>query len=315
MTTARNVLAADIGGTLMRAAVVDAEGRVLARDAVATEPERGIDDAARRLAALFGQVTVEAGEPPIAAAGVSTAGPLDPITGTYRYPPNLLGWHGASMRPVLEPALGVPVAIGHDATLAALAEAHYGQHRGSQHLVYLTVSTGIGAGIFAHGRPITGHSGGAGEAGHMIVQPGGPSCGAGCPGCLEGVSSGSGIAAAARRAVAAGAQTTLTADAEARDVFAAAAAGDTVAREIIEQAIEGLATGLAGLLALLDPEMVVLGGGVMRALEPWWDRLLARTQEIALPRYTDGVPVARTALGDDASLLGASVIAFEALHR
>ena len=108
-------------------------------------------------------------------------------------------------------------------------------------------------------------------------------------------------------------ETSLTADADAAAVFAAAEVGDAVAREIVGAAIEGIATGLAGLLALLDPEAIVVGGGLVAGLDSWWDALLDRTREIALPRYGDGVPVERTTLGDDASLLGASLIAFEAV--
>ncbi|MDA0301432.1 MAG: ROK family protein, partial [Chloroflexi bacterium] len=234
-------------------------------------------------------------------------------SGTYRYPPNLPGWHGLSMVPLLGASFGLPVVVGHDATLAALAETRFGAHRSARHLVYLTLSTGIGAGLVAGGRPVTGSTGGAGEAGHLIVLPGGPSCGAGCRGCLEGVSSGSAITRTAREAVAAGRVTSLSHDAEAAEVFAAALAGDGLAREIVDGALEGIATGLAGLLALLDPEVIVVGGGLLGGLDPWWDALLARTCEIALPRYAGGVPVERTTLGDDASLLGASLIAFEAV--
>lgn len=306
------VLAVDIGGTGMRAAVVDADGRIAARTRIATEADRGLINTAERLGSLLERVAAEAGAPDIAALGISTAGPVDPATGTYRHPPNLPGWHGLSMVPTLGASFGLPVVVGHDATLAALAETRFGAHRGASDLVYLTLSTGIGAGIVAGGRPVTGSTGGAGEAGHLIVRPGGPSCGAGCRGCLEGVSSGSAIARAAREAVAAGRLTSLVPDADAGMVFAAALAGDALAREVVDGAVEGIATGLAGLLAVLDPEVIVLGGGLLGGLDPWWAALLDRTREVALPRYAGGVPVARTTLGDHASLLGASLIAFEA---
>src|SRR5690606_40167718 len=192
------VLAADIGGTWMRAALVDAHGVLHQRAAIRTEPERGLPDAAARLAALMAGVRLaRAGgpTPKVIGAAVSTAGPVDPATGTYRHPTNLPGWHGQSMVPVLASALGTPVVVGHDATLAALAETRFGAGIGLRHLLYVTVSTGIGGGIIADGRPVTGAHGGAGEVGHMIVAPGGPSCGAGCRGCLEAVASGTGIVA------------------------------------------------------------------------------------------------------------------------
>ena len=263
---------------------------------------------------LLRQVTAEAGAPPIAAIGVSTAGPVDPSTGTYRHPPNLFGWHGLSMVPALSSTFEMPVVVGHDATLAALAETRFGAHRGTRDLVYLTLSTGIGAGIVAGGRPVTGSTGGAGEAGHLIVRPGGRSCGVGCRGCLEGEASGSALAAMAREALRAGQASSLLPGADATDVFAAARSGDALAVEIVEGALDAIATGLAGLLALLDPEVIVVGGGLVTGLDGRWDGLLERTRDLALPRYGDGVPIERTTLGDDASLLGASLIAFEAIR-
>jgi glucokinase len=214
------------------------------------------------------------------------------------------------MRPALAAALGVPVVVGHDATVAAIAETKFGHRRGARDLIYLTVSTGIGAGIVAGGRPVTGRSGGAGEAGHLIVNPGGPACAAGCPGCLEGASSGSAIAAEALRRIDAGAATTVGRGATAEDVFAASDAGDGMAGEIVQEALTHLASGIAGLLAVFDPDAIIVGGGVARGLASRWEALLQATRERALPRYAAGVPVEMTTLGDDASLLGAAAIAF-----
>jgi glucokinase len=297
------VLAADIGATSMRAAVVDlADGTLLARDRVPTEAANGFDEAAARLGALLARVRDAAGVP-VAALGVSTAGPLDPRDGRYQHPPNLPGWHGRSMREPLAAALGVPVRVGHDATLAALAETRFGARRGATDLVYLTVSTGIGAGIVAGGRVVTGRSGGAGEAGHLIVNPGGRACAAGCPGCLEGQSSGSAIAAMA--IVRLGEALT------AAEVFARADAGDAAAAAVVDEAVGHLASGIAGLLALLDPDAVILGGGVAQGLVGRWEMLCVEVRRRALPRYTEDVPVELTTLGDDASLLGAAMWAQE----
>ena len=251
----------DIGGTAIRAAVVDADGRVLARARISTDHDRRLIDAADLLISLLERASADAGAPPIAAIGISTAGPVDPAMGTYRHPPNLPGWHGLSMVPRLAAALALPVVVGHDATLAALAETRFGAHQGARDLMYVTLSTGIGAGIVAGGRPVTGSSGGAGEAGHLIVRPGGRACGAGCRGCIEGVASGSAIAAAARDGIASGRASALSPTAGAADVLAAAARGDARALEIVDGALDAIATGLAGLLALLDPEVIIVGGG------------------------------------------------------
>jgi len=301
-----HVLAADIGATHMRAALVEADsGQVLARAQILTRAADGIEAATERLGGLFEEIVAGAeGITPVA-GGVSSAGPLDPRTGTYRYPPNLPGWHDRTMRPALADRLGVPVEIGHDATLAALAETRFGARRGASDLVYITVSTGIGAGIVAGGRAVTGRGGGAGEVGHVIVNPGGRACGAGCSGCLEGQSSGLAIATIAEER--------LGRALSALEVFTLAKFGDQTAMAIVLEAIDYLGAGLAGVLALLDPEAVILGGGVARGLaEDWWPEVLKATGRYALPRYEGVVPVELTTLGDDASLLGAAIWATSA---
>ena len=303
----RHVLAADICGTQMRVAVIREDSAVLSRMSAPTAPAEGFDAATERLALLFQQVAARALAPDLLAIGISTAGPVDPLDGTYRHPPNLEGWHGRSMAPALAETLGMPVHVGHDATLAALAEMRWGARSGAKHLIYLTVSTGIGAGIIVDGRPVLGASGGAGEVGHLIVAPGGARCAAGCPGCLEGNASGRAIALAARAAVESGARTSLPASATAAEVFAAAGAGDAVAAAIVEGAIGHLAAGIASLLAIFDPEAIILGGGVAEGLAPRWDALIEAVQERALPRYASGVPVELTTLGDDVGLFGAAI--------
>jgi glucokinase len=295
------VLAADIGATSMRAGLVDDAGKILARRRTATLPERGLPDAVERLADLLEELRDGAASAP-GAVGISTAGPVDPATGIYRHPPNLPGWDGLTMQPILAGLLGLPVVVGHDATLAAIAECQFGHRRGARDLIYLTVSTGIGAGIVAGGRPVTGSSGGAGEAGHLIVNPGGARCAAGCPGCLEGAASGSAIARAARDAG--------LPCADAAEVFAAADR-EPEAERIVLDAMGHLASGVAGLLAVFDPEALILGGGVTEGLRPRWDALVTMMRERALPRYADGLPVEITTLGDDASLLGAAAIALK----
>jgi len=295
-----HVLAADIGGTSMRASLVEVDsGERVARAQVPTDPATGFERATERLGEILERIVEHTGVRPVA-AGVSTAGPLDPLTGTYQHPPNLPGWHGQTMRPALAARLGIPVEVGHDATLAALAEARYGARAGVRDLVYLTVSTGIGAGIIAGGRAVTGSHGGAGEVGHVIVNPGGRACGAGCAGCLEGQASGSAIAAVGSER--------LGRALLAEEVFALATGGDEVARAVVTEAIGFLGAGIAGLLATLDPAAVILGGGVARGLAAgWWKQLLDATVRYALPRYEGTPPLELTILGDDASLLGAAL--------
>ncbi len=312
--------AVDIGGTQIRAALVTRDGQIVADERDATLPERGIDAVAARIAEMVHQVTREADA--VVGLAASTAGPINPASGTYDHPPNLTGWHGKTMKPTLERLTGLPVAIGHDATLAALAETKFGPFKGAQSLVYVTLSTGIGGGIIANGEMVTGSTGQAGEVGHITVRSdaGALSCGVGCHGCFEGNASGPNIGRMGRQAAAAERdRATLLIEMaggdieaiDARIVFAAAEAGDPVAEGVIRQVIENVGRGLASLLAVFDPNGVIVGGGVVHSLGNRWDEVIAATKLYALPRYeTRGIPVSITDLGDDVSLLGASVLSF-----
>ena len=311
--------AGDIGGTNMRAAMINRQGEIQTHIDLPTDPERGIDDATLRLA---GAVAEAVGDEPVVGLGVSTAGPLNPKTGEYGHPPNLPGWHGKTMKPGLQDALQVPVQIGHDATLAALAETTLGPFKGSQNLVYITLSTGIGGGIVANGVMITGSTGEGGEVGHITVRTDAEalSCAVGCQGCFEGNASGPSIARMARAAIEADANagTAMLAAASgdidainARIVFESADNGDPLAVSVVAQVIENVGRGFASILAVLDPEALVVGGGVSHSLSRRWDEVLEAVLKYGLPRYrTRGVPVTLTELGDDVSLLGASALAF-----
>ena len=319
-STSNLTAAGDIGGTQIRAALVNRDGEILAESVGQTLPELGIEDAASRLSDLIHEVTSEIDG--VVGLAVSTAGPINPASGTYDHPPNLTGWHGKTMKPDLERLTSLPVAIGHDATLAALAETRFGPFKGSQNLVYVTISTGIGGGIVANGQMVTGSTGQAGELGHISVRTDSEalSCGVGCHGCFEGNASGPNIGRMARQAAqndpANAANLIELAGGEienidARLAFQAAEQGDPVAEKVILQVIENVGRGLASILAVLDPDGVIVGGGVVHSLENRWDEVIDAVRTYALPRYqTRGIPVSVTQLGDDVSLIGASVLSF-----
>ena len=312
--------AADIGGTQIRAALITRDGEILNETRTSTMPERGIHDAAERLADLVHQVTNDADG--VVGLAVSTAGPINPASGTYDHPPNLTGWHGKTMKPDLERLTSLPVAIGHDATLAALAETRFGPFKNADNLVYVTISTGIGGGIIANGEMVTGSTGQAGELGHISVRtdPEAFACAVGCHGCFEGNASGPNIGRMGRKAAKHdpdGASKLIELangdinNIDARITFEAAAQGDPVAEKVVLQVIENVGRGLASILAFLDPDGVIVGGGVVHSLENRWDEVIETVRTYGLPRYqTRGVPVSVTQLGDDVSLLGASVLAF-----
>ena len=313
-----HALAADVGGTSMRAAVVTADAELVTSESIPTQPEGDIDDAAARLARIVERVHQRAGSPSVVGLGVATAGPIDPETGVYDHPPNMLSWSGKSLKPGLERQLELPVHVGHDATLAALAETTSGPHKGARNLLYVTVSTGIGGGIVTNGQIVTGARGGAGEVGHLIIRPGEETCEPGGPDTLEGNASGTGIARMAAEKAAAGEAPGLLERAggdpraiTSRMVFEAARSGDPAAILLVDHVIESIGIGMGGLINVFDPEALVLGGAVTMALEPEWPRLKDAIVRHSLPNRGEAVTIAVTTLGDEVSLLGAARLAFD----
>lgn len=310
-------IAGDIGGTHMRAALITRDGEILDRGSIDTQQGDGIETAANRLADLVESLNTESAPGDPVGFGISTAGPIDPESGTYMNPPNLGAWDRGSMKPTLEPRLGVPVHVGHDATLAAFAETRFGPHHGASSLVYVTVSTGVGGGIIANGEMVTGAEGHAGEVGHITVLPGAQTCNVGCDGCFEGNASGPAISKAALARIDAGEQTAIWGMAE-RDrsrvspelVFEAADGGDEVAVAVRDHAVRAIGIGLGSLLNIFDPEALVVGGGVTMGLAHMWDDVVAEVKNYSLAHFQDNPRVHITTLGDDVSLLGAAGLAF-----
>ncbi len=306
------VLAIDLGGTRIRAGLVDREGRVRARRETPTQAREGPDSVIGRMVALARELLSEA-EGSVRAVGVGAPGPLDPEAGVILSAPNLPGWRGVPLRDRLEEALGLPVFLGNDANVAALAEARWGAGRGLRHLVYLTVSTGIGGGVLVDGRLLLGDRGLAGELGHLPVEVDGPPCGCGGRGHLEAIASGTALAREAEALAASGASPYLAARPAPRtaaDLGEAARSGDPAAQAALRRAGEALGAGLVAYLHLFSPQKIVLGGGVALGLgELLVAPARARVQRDAMPPYRQ-VPIVYTGLGDDVGLLGAAALAW-----
>lgn len=300
----------DVGGTKIKAGVVDAAGAVLDRERIGT-PSEG----SRRMAAMVALVSTLRMRQPVGdlPVGVGAAGLVD-LDGVMRYAPNL-DWRDAPLRADLEAQLGVDVRVENDAAAAAWGEYCVGAAQDAQRgALMLTVGTGVGGGLISEGRLMRGATGVGGEFGHIIVHEGGAQCPCGNRGCLEAVASGTAIGRMAREAVAAGrAQDSRLRDVQAltgRAVTDAARAGDVLATRILARAGRWLGVGIASLVNGLDPEVVIVGGGVLSAgsllLEPaveaYHARVIARDHRMV-------PPVLRARLGDDAGLIGAALLA------
>ncbi len=314
--SAPRALSIDLGASRLRAAAIGAGGEVVARQEAATPP----DGSPRALVgSVVDVLSAVAAELPadslaeLAGIGVSAVGPLDAERGVLLGPPNLGdGYRGLELAAPLRRHFGMPVAIERDTNVAALGERAFGAAAGCEDFIYLTISTGVGGGIVSRGRLLTGARGFAGELGHVPVALGGAACGCGHPGHLEAYVSGTGVARRAREAAAAGHSQALArrlreggGEIGGGDVVAAEAEGDAAAGEIVAEAIEAFASATLGFVNAFDPELIVVGGGVMAGLG---DRLLEAAREaVSCHALAPPAPAARivpAALGDDCSLIG-----------
>ncbi|GAA1920470.1 ROK family protein [Nocardioides hwasunensis] len=306
------VVGVDIGGTKVLAGVVDGGGRVT-RTARRTTPGRRVV-ASQVEDALVGAVAEAAGERALLGVGVAAAGFVDPAGERVMFAPHL-PWQGEPLRDLLEDRLGCPVVLDNDANCAARAEAHHGAARGARSALMITMGTGIGGALLLDGRVLRGQNGMAGEFGHMQVVPGGQECECGRSGCWEQYSSGNALVRNARALMAEQPSVLTDMCAGGPDrvtgpmVTAAAEQGDLVARQAFASIGEWLGVGTANLVAALDPQLVVVGGGVSAAGDRLLDparAALRRTLVGAAHRVVPDLVAAR--LGPEAGMIGAALL-------
>ena len=321
------VLALDLGATKARASVVAPNGTVGAREAGATPKSEGraaiVDYCLGLLRAVRDQHVAAGGQAPVA-LGLTAPGPVDPRRGAFIDPPNLgPGFFGFPMAPTLGDALGLPWAMGKDTNVAILGERDFGAGEGSDDLVYLTISTGVGGAALSGGRPVVGPDLVAGELGHMTVDMNGPLCGCGGVGHVEAFASGTGIALRAAEVLESDAEAPelrrIAAEIEpapltAVHVTEAADLGDRAAGVIIERARRAVAVAVVSIVNVFGPDVVILGGGITLA---WGERLIAPAREAvaesAFRIQAERARVVQAALGDDVGLIGTVPLVASAL--
>lgn len=313
----------DLGGTKILTVLANRDGRVLGRVMMPTEADRGREHVLDRLCDTLREVLDQAGATAdrVAALGVGVPGWLDPAKGFLFFAPNL-GWKDVPLGKILGERLGLPVFLDNDANLAALGEYAFGAGRGAEHMVYITVSTGVGGGIILNGGVYHGAAGTAGEMGHVTVAPDGPRCRCGNQGCLEAVASGTAMAMRARALVDEGRGAGILAAAggrreavSARAVAEAAAAGDAEALVILRDAGRYLGIAVAWVINMLNPAAVVLGGGAMQSGAPLWDAMLEEVRLRSLETSLAAARIERAALGGDSGVMGAVALALDAGRR
>ncbi|WP_393059596.1 ROK family protein [Streptomyces sp. LN549] len=303
----KHVIALDVGGTGMKAALVGSDGTLLHEARRATGRERGPDAVVESILAFAADLRTYGeehfGESAVA-AGVAVPGIVDAENGIAVYAANL-GWRDVPMRQLLGERLGgVPVALGHDVRTGGLAEGRIGAGRGADRFMFIPLGTGIAGAIGIAGGIEAGAHGCAGEIGHIVIRPDGPDCACGQRGCLETLAS----AAAVSRAWAAASGDPK---ADAADCAKAVESGDPRAIEVWRDAVDALAAGLVTALTLLDPRTLIIGGGLAEAGETLFTPLRAAVEErVTFQKLPHIVPAA---LGDTAGCLGAGLLAWDLL--
>ncbi|MFN0094023.1 MAG: ROK family protein [Dehalococcoidia bacterium] len=310
------VVAADVGGTHLRAAVVDATGHVFARRERPTPKLASGDEILAILGDLLAMVARAAAVPPSAVC-VAAPGLINAVAGSVILAPNIPGFRNLQLAAPLSARVGVPVVIENDASAAALGEHRFGAGRGTRHLLHATLGTGIGGGIVIDGKLYRGAKGFAGEIGHIVVDPAGPRCNCGSRGCLEAVVSGVAFAERAKRLIEANTSPVLKEltnyrDPTAADLHTAATKGDRMSEAEIRHGGHVLGIALGSLVNVLNPEMVTLSGGLLQMGDMLLDPLREAMFSIAYGPAS-GTVLRTTELDENAGLLGAAAVAFEHL--
>lgn len=315
----RFILTLDFGGTKHAAAILKPGERKWQNSKRILSPPQAGASVDWEIVKAMGHKLLQ-GEKPVA-IGVSFGGPVDAKTGVVRLSHHVYGWEDKPLKQMLETEFRAPASVDNDANVAALGEYRFGAGQGYDHLFYITVSTGVGGGWILNGRPWRGVDGMAGEIGHIVVDPQGPKCLCGKRGCVERFASGPYIARQAKellqRQPHRGKLLQNLAENNLKDITAqlvsqAAADGDDLAGEVLEKAAWALGVGIGNVANLMNPDRVVLGGGVTKAGEMFWQVIRRVARETALPEvYLEIVPAA---LGDDAPLWGAVALAEDLLR-
>jgi glucokinase len=302
-------IAVDIGGTKLRAACYQ-EGRIHPSAIRKIPAQHSRVPALQQVTDLINSLWPVHGL--VAGIGVAAPGPVDPFSGTVLWAPSIPEWVDYPLEQILSEAFQVPAHVGNDANLAALGEWKYGAGQGHHDLLYLTISTGIGAGVIANGQLLLGKQGLAGELGHITVMSNGPLCSCGRAGHLEAVASGPSIARWTETELRQGADSNLPTGITltCRQIAKAAMAGDPLSKAAFQRAGKYLGQAISIYVNIFNPSMVILGGGVSQS----GDLLLAPIRAVLAAQvyshhFLDSLQLTTAALGDDAGLLGALELA------
>jgi glucokinase len=313
------IIGVDVGGTKVAAGLVNSIGEI----SIQTRSPMVAKDAAAGLAAVISaidSVRAAAGLKPelqnlISGIGICAPGPLDPRTGVVVNPPNLPGWRNYPLAAEVSKVYRLPVRVDNDGNAAALAEALWGAGRGYRNVFCATIGTGIGTGIVFDGRIYHGRTGAAAEGGHMTIDYRGPRCGCGKLGCIEILASGPAIARRAAEKIAAGGSSSILEQAEglpqritSEMVGKAYAAGDAVAKEVLQETAKLLAVWLGNIVDLLEPDVMIIGGGAGSMLRPFFGEIEDQLPDWCVNSHCQEIPLVAATYGADAGIAGGAAL-------
>jgi glucokinase len=311
---ARVFVGVDVGGTKVAAGLVDVQGGICSQLRVPMVPhssaQEGLDAVLTAIASTIAPVKEQ-----IAGIGICAPGPLNPVTGVILNPPNVPCWRNFPLAESVQKSYLVPVKVDNDANAAALAEARWGAARDYKHVFYATIGTGIGTGIVLDGKIYHGRTGSAGEGGHVSIDYRGPICRCGKPGCIEVVASGTGIASRARGRISAGRKSAIlelaggNLEAVTGEIIAEAyAAGDSLAVELLTETVEMLALWLSNMVDVLDPDVIVIGGGAAALYKPFLDHIHERIAQLTVNPRADEIRLVSARYGADSGIAGGAAL-------
>jgi len=316
------VVGVDIGGTKVAAGLVDRNGEI--KTQIRT-PMMARGEGSEGLAAVVASIDLlldhdVKARPLVRGIGICAPGPLDPATGVVINPPNVPCWRNFPLAAEIEKVYQVPVKVENDANAAALAEAYWGAGRGYRHIFYAGIGTGIGTGIVCDGRIYNGRTGAAAEGGHMSIDYHGPLCGCGKPGCIEILAAGPAIARRARAKLASEKTSASTILALAKGnieavtsemVGHAYAGGDQLAKQILQETVKLLSLWLSNIVDLLEPDVIIVGGGVAAMLSPFFGDISDRLAEYCIISRCREIPLLKAHYGADAGIAGGAALCSE----
>lgn len=318
------LLGVDLGGTKILTAVMDVEGRMLSRDHTITPTRQGPEVAVQSIVESAQRALDQAGVAvsSLTAVGIGAPGLVNPDTGMVLTSPHLPAWRNVRLRDMVQERMGREVFLINDANAAALGELHSGAARGVRNFIYITLSTGIGGGIVIDGKLYSGTIGAAGEVGHMTIDHQGPVCACGNRGCWETLASGTALARVAKQRIEAGVRTSIldcaggdVASVTAEAVHSAARQGDSLALELIAQTGYYVGVGLANLIDIFNPELIVIGGGLSNIGDILLEPAFKVAGERAYREAFRAVRFASAGLGRDSGVVGAAAFALDQIRK